>query len=264
MKLAFSTLGCPSWSFEEVLSTASDLGYDAIEIRGIANELYAPDIKQFLPENRAKTLEKLKSLKLSLSMLTSAASLAVYGQQDKAFGEAKAYIDLAKELGVPFVRVMCTNSPEPQGGDLVLCKKLYKKLLEYADGTGVLPVMETNGIFADTKLLNSFLEECGGGALWDINHPYRFAGESIETTVKNLGAKIRYVHIKDSVVKNGRTQYKMLGYGDIPVRDALNLLRDDGYDGTVSLEWVKRWEPDLEEAGIVFAQFISTIKRYLK
>ena len=31
------------------------------------------------------------------------------------------------------------------------------------------------------------------------------------------------------------------------------------YDGTVSLEWVKRWNPDLEEPGIVFAHFMSYI-----
>ena len=87
--------------------------------------------------------------------------------------------------------------------------------------------------------------------LWDINHPYRFNGESIETTLKNLGGRICYVHIKDSVVQNGVTKYKMLGYGDIPVKDALRGLK-------------KVWEPDLEEPGIVFSQFISTIKRYLK
>lgn len=264
MKIAFSTLGCPSWSFDEVVSTASDLGYNAIEIRGIANEMYAPAIKQFSAANREKTIEKLNRLHLSVSMFTSAAALAVYGNAEKSLAEAKAYIDLASEIGVPFIRVMGTARPQPDGGDLMQCKRLYKQLLAYAEDKDVLPLMETNGIFADTALLASFLDECGGGALWDINHPFRFNGESMNTTVKNLGSKINYVHIKDSVVNNGVTKYKMLGYGDIPVKDALSLLTDLGYDGTVSLEWVKRWEPDLEEPGIVFSQYITTMKRYLK
>lgn len=264
MILAFSTIGCPSWSFDDILSTASDLGYNAIEIRGVGGEIYAPNIKQFLPENREITTARLKKLNLEISMLTSGATLAVYGDGEKSLNEAKAYIDLASKLSVPFVRVMCTNHPEPGGGDIVLCKKQYKELIAYSEGKNVLPLMETNGIFTDTALLNSFLEECGGGALWDINHPYRFAGESIETTVKNLGGKICYVHIKDSIVKNGMTKYKMLGYGDIPVKNALGLLSDSGYNGTISFEWVKRWEPDLEEPGIVFSQFISTITRYMK
>ena len=265
MKIAFSTIGCPGWNFDEIVSTASDLGYNAIEIRGITGEMYAPSIKQFLPENRAKTIEKLKRLDLSISMLTSGATLAVYGDADRSLAEAKAYIDLADALGVPFIRVMCTNRPQPDGGDISLCKKLYKQLLTYAENTDVTPLMETNGIFADSALLASFLDDCGGGgALWDINHPYRFNGESIETTINNLGQKIMYAHIKDSLVANGMTRYKMLGYGDIPVRDALKILSDKGYDGVISLEWVKRWEPNLEEPGIVFSQYINTVKRYLK
>lgn len=264
MKLAFSTIGCPNWSYDEVVSTASDLGYDGFEVRGIGGEIYAPDVKQFKPENIEKTKEKLKSLGLGITMLTSGASLAVYSEKEKAVAEAKAYIDLAESLGVPYIRVMCTNRPMPDGGDIQLCKRLYKEILSYASGKNVMPLIETNGIFCDTKLLRDFVEECDGGVLWDINHPYRFNGESIETTLKNLGGRICYVHIKDSVVQNGVTKYKMLGYGDIPVKDALRGLKKAGYDGTVSLEWVKRWEPDLEEPGIVFSQFISTIKRYLK
>ena len=49
MKLAFSTIGCPNWSYDEVVSTASDLGYDGFEVRGIGGEIYAPDVKQFKP-----------------------------------------------------------------------------------------------------------------------------------------------------------------------------------------------------------------------
>ena len=42
MKTCFSTLGCPEWSFSDIISVASDLQYDGIEIRGILGELYAP------------------------------------------------------------------------------------------------------------------------------------------------------------------------------------------------------------------------------
>lgn len=134
MKLAFSTIGCPNWSYDEVVSTASDLGYDGFEVRGIGGEIYAPDVKQFKPENIEKTKEKLKSLGLGITMLTSGASLAVYSEKEKAVAEAKAYIDLAEALGVPYIRVMCTNRPMPDGGDIQLCKRLYKEILSYASG----------------------------------------------------------------------------------------------------------------------------------
>ena len=47
MKLAFSTVGCPDWSFDEIFASAKDFGYDAIEIRGIGKEIYAPKLNIF-------------------------------------------------------------------------------------------------------------------------------------------------------------------------------------------------------------------------
>jgi len=37
MKIGFSTLGCPDWTLSEILATAKDLGYNGVEIRGIAS-----------------------------------------------------------------------------------------------------------------------------------------------------------------------------------------------------------------------------------
>lgn len=259
MNLAFSTLGCPSWSFDDILTVGKDLGYNAIEIRGVDRELYAPNIKAFSDENIDKTLERLKKLGLKICMLTSGASLAIYSKREEALTEGKAYIDLAEKLGVKYIRVMSTDQPQPDGGDIKQCKKLYTELCEYGLNKGVVPLMETNGMFADTKLLAEFLNGMNGlgGALWDINHPYRFMGESIETTFKNLGNKIKHVHLKDSVAVNGGTTYKMLGQGDIPLKEAFLLLKDNGFKGYYSLEWVKRWNQNLEEPGIVFSHYIS-------
>ena len=41
MKLAFSTLGCPEWTWTEIYSMARDLGYSGIEIRGLGEEITA-------------------------------------------------------------------------------------------------------------------------------------------------------------------------------------------------------------------------------
>ena len=56
MKLAFSTLGCPGWSWDEIYATAKDLGMAGIEIRGIENEMFAPKTKPFRKENIAQTV----------------------------------------------------------------------------------------------------------------------------------------------------------------------------------------------------------------
>ena len=44
MKLAFSTLGCPEWSWVDIQAMARDLGFDGIEIRGLGQEIQAAKV----------------------------------------------------------------------------------------------------------------------------------------------------------------------------------------------------------------------------
>jgi fatty-acyl-CoA synthase len=41
VKISFSTLACPEYSWADIYSMAKDLGYDGIEIRGLGNEISA-------------------------------------------------------------------------------------------------------------------------------------------------------------------------------------------------------------------------------
>ena len=177
-------------------------------------------------------------------------------------------MDLAKSLGAPFVRVLCSKNPEPDTEiDIDFLAGVYTQLCEYGAKMGVTPLIETNGALADTAVMAKLLSKVTSknrGVLWDVHHPYRFFGESPEQTVGNIGSEIKYLHVKDSVCKNGRVEYRMMGYGDVPVLDALRAMKARGYEGYVSLEWVKRWNPDLEEPGIVFAHFSNYMTWLMK
>ncbi|MCX7772731.1 MAG: sugar phosphate isomerase/epimerase [Clostridia bacterium] len=268
MKLAFSTLGCPGWSWEEIYATAKDLGLHGIEIRGIESEIYAPHTKPFKPENINKTLENLKKLQLEIPMLTSAAYLFDEENQEAALNEAKAYVDLASKIGAPYIRVLGDKDGAPgQKVNIELVKKLYTEICDYAKDKGVSPLIETNGVFADSKVMAAFIKDVNcpnAGILWDIHHPFRYFGETPETTLKYLDGHIKYLHIKDSVMKDGQVAYRMLGYGDVPVLDCLKQLKKNGYEGYVSLEWLKRWCPDLQEPGVVFSHYISYMSYLLR
>ena len=56
---------------------------------------------------------------------------------------------------------------------------------------------------------------------------------------------------------DGKAQYRMMGEGDLPIHEMLDALVDMGYDGYISLEWVKRWAQELSDAGVVFPQSVS-------
>lgn len=268
MKLAFSTLGCPGWSWEEIYATAKDLGLDGIEIRGLENEMFAPEAKPFRAENLDKTLQTLKNGRMELPMLTSGALLSDREHRGRFLAEGKSYIDLAEKVGARFVRVLGDENPAPAGFvDLSLVRASYLDLCAHAEGKNVQVLIETNGVLADSEVMASFMEDIdhpNAGVLWDIHHPWRFFSEAPEETLRHIGRHVRYVHIKDSVMKNGQVAYRMLGYGDVPVLDMLKGLRALGYDGYVSLEWVKRWNPDLQEPGVVFSHYASYMAHLIR
>ncbi len=272
-KFCFSTLGCPGWDFSEIFSTTCDLGFCGIEIRGIGDELDATRIPLFAYENIENTINKLAKVNISIPILTTNSALAVKDEYCAKvnFHQAREYIDLAARIKAPYIRIMSTDKPEPQDGNLEQCLTLYRELCEYAAPRGVVPLMETNGLLANSKTMLEFMEKClinnceNIGVLWDIHHPYRFYGETPEYTALNIGKFVKHIHVKDSIsTEENGIVYKMIGYGDVPVFGCLRELKKISYNGFISLEWAKRWNPDLQEPGIVFAHFANYIKNLVK
>ena len=175
MKLCFSTIGCPDWTLRDIVATAKDLGYEGIEIRSIRGEVDATKMREFTTDID-KTLQLLERTGIKIAMLSTTCALANHNDET-AVERAKAYIDLASRLGVKFIRVMSTDRPYFDGGDLALCTNRYRQIVEYASGTGVTPLMETNGLFLDSRELADFIDGIGDGAgvLWDTHHPSRRA-----------------------------------------------------------------------------------------
>lgn len=275
MKISYSTLGCPDWSFSEIFATAKDLGYDGVEIRGVKKELYAPAIQEFRPEKRAETLATVSRLGVSIPCLTSGICVREYGtdsaEDERMRNDAEAYVRTAKEFGIKYIRILGDKDVMPQGEvDDARVENALKDFIacSAAEGDAVF-LLETNGVYGDTKRLAKIVEKIGDdrlAVLWDIHHPYRFFGEKIEDSYNNIAPFIKHVHVKDSVVleENRAVRYKMTGKGDIPVEDAVNILLRNSFDGFVSLEWVKRWCADLEAPGIVFVQYINYMRRLLR
>lgn len=255
MKTCFSTLGCPEWSFTEIITFASDLGFDGIEIRGILSELFVPAIDELSPAKIAATKQRLQSLKLAIPCLTSSCNL----NDENVLESAKAYVDTASAIGAPYLRLLGDAAPAPDAG--VSMKVIIPNLADiadYAKSKGVMPLIETNGFFAKTRVLAGLIKDIGTGnvgVLWDVHHPFRYFGESPAYTLNNIGQYIKHVHIKDSVMDGKTVRYRMLGEGNVPVKEAVKALGASGFDGFFSLEWVKRWDLSLEDPGIAFAQF---------
>ena len=269
MKLSFSTLACPDFTWTEIYSMTKDFGLDGIEIRGLGDEISAIHAIPFTDAKIDATIAKLAELNLVIPCLSSGCALKFKNNEKENIEELEQYIALAKKLSTPYVRVLADLEPKPAGEvDDAYVVNILKLLAAKAKSVGVTLLVESNGVYSDTLRLRKLLDAVGSNnvaALWDVNHPYRFMNESPEQTVDNLGNYIKYVHVKDSVMSpDGKLTYKLFGEGDMPFDRIFAALKSIKYDGFISLEWVKRWANELSDAGIVVPQFANYMSRYKK
>jgi hypothetical protein len=73
--IAFSTLGCPAWSWKTIIETADRLGYAAIELRGIAGEMDLPKVPELSGTRLAGTKKDLAALGIVVSDLGASARM---------------------------------------------------------------------------------------------------------------------------------------------------------------------------------------------
>src|SRR5262249_44525863 len=121
--------------------------------------------------------------------------------------------------------------------------------------------LETHDSFASAALVGELLQRVESpsfATIWDVHHPYR-AGEAPADVLRALGERIDLVHVKDA---RGE-ELVALGEGDVPVRESLAALSDAGYDGWLTVEWEKRWHPELAEPEVALPRELETLRRWL-
>ncbi|MBC8542119.1 AMP-binding protein [Bianquea renquensis] len=266
MKLAFSTLGCPDFDWSDIYSLAKDFGFDGIELRGLGDQIFSIHAKPFQADVLPKTVEYLNRMHLEIPCLSSGCCIKYRETAQNTLQELLEYIELASKLHTPYIRILGDLHAAPEGDvdDEVVLSALGA-LIPYAEEKGVTLLVETNGVYSDTRRLCELLNQIPSdavAALWDMHHTYRYGGESPERTVQNLGAYIKYVHIKDSLEVDGHIQYRMMGEGDLPIDDFMRALQSINYEGYISLEWLKKYAPHLNSPGIVFPHYANFMRQY--
>lgn len=268
-KLSFSTLGCPKWSFQEIVKFAASNNYQGIEIRTIEGELDLPNCRDFNKENIKNSILLVKDNGLEIVGLGASTKLHfTEGSLRKAnLDEAKRFIDLANQLGSGFVRVFPDKLPKDNSRFQIidLITQGLQELADYAKGTSVNILLESHGdlVYTDDLLfVMRNADKSNIGMIWDILNMWSVTKESPKEVFSKLKQYIKHVHVKDAVFNNGKQEYVLLGKGVAPNKEALSLLSNNNFKGFYSFEWEKMWHPELEEPEIAIAHYSKEIQKY--
>ena len=273
MKLGFTTLGCPDWSYEMIVARAREYGFDGFEIRGMMGEMDLLKVPELQPGRRAETLRMASDAGLEIMMLMTGCKFSSEDAADRQanIDEAKANMDLASAMGIDKIRLYGGRiAPELDRDDAYgWVAESLRTVAEYGASVGVAAAVETHDHFVDTFLVKEIVARVDHPFVkvqWDVHHPWRLFGQTPRQCWDNIGPQVVDTHIKDSYVTDSVADgylYCLLGEGDVPVPDTLQVLREGGYDGYLTLEWEKAWKDYLPDPAVGFPQYVRQMRHYL-
>jgi len=272
VKLAFTTLGCPDWDLDTIISNATEFGFDGVDFRGCRGEMTVYELPEFSSDVDT-TVKRFQDAGLEVPCFSSSARLCckTVEELDGAIQEVTRYAELCRQFGAPFIRVFgggIGDTPRPQA--IKEASDNFARMLAAVDDHGVRLLIETHDDWLEREHVKGVMEQVdsrSAGVLWDTHHPYRLKGETPAQTWETLGDWIAYTHWKDSYLEPESThghQLCHLGEGDIPLRDIFDCLRSGGYDGYLTLEWEKRWHPDLDEPEVAFPRYVRFMRELME
>lgn len=276
LKISFSTLACPDWTWHDVVSRGPDYGYDGVEIRLLSREtdlLKIPDLQHGQWSARRS---ELNSSGFRVAGLASSVRFdsPLESERRQQLEIGRCYVDLCAALGGEFIRVFGDVLPAP--GDPNRPSVIHQiadglaALGDISASAGIHILLETHGDFSASLPCLQVMQQADHpfvGLVWDTHHPWRFHGESLVETWRQLRDWTRHTHWKDSVTLpdqptteaaaqaaraasqlmagHQHADYVLFRGGEFPAVECLQLLLDANYHGWHSLEWEKMWHPEL-------------------
>ena len=264
----FSTLGCVDYTLDEILALADCFGIPALELRGMDGGIQPAQIPAFAPDRIADTAARI----------AAAVRPTVYGSSialtDAARDEAKLQsgleeIDIAAALGFPAVRAFGNRFIDgDEAASVRAAADVLHRLCAHAAPLGIEILLEVHGDFVRAQtyaaLFAAVRDIPNFGIIWDVAHTDEPYGDDWLPFWQTVAPYTRHVHVKDHHRATADTPKTLClpGEGDIPLIPILRRLQADGYAGCVSLEWERKWHPNLppiEEALDRFCAILAAL-----
>ncbi len=284
IRLAFSTVACPSWTLERVAAVAEELGFQGVELRslisGVAGGGGGSASAPFASDPGLTSAEKARSIIDARGLEVCSIATGVrfdepvfppvigysLGVFDRPVRELKPYVSLASGVGAPFVRVFGFEAPEgSRRGKRLARKRTVERLRLAADAchkTGARLAIENGGDYPRGSDLASLIHEVNFpdiAACYCVLPAWE-AGEEFASGVAALGDHLALARLVD-FTDDGRPT--AIGSGRIPCRrfvDAVNASRTAQW---LVLEWDAAWVASDADPRAVLSASLAAVAPWL-
>jgi sugar phosphate isomerase/epimerase len=200
MRIAFSTLGCPDWTFPQILGMAAQAGYDGIELRYVQGEEALWKLPVFSGSELAASNRAIADLGIAIVCVDTTCRFHWVDphSRQRAVEEGERMADLAAALHATGIRVFGETVQPGANRGRTRCwiAECMRTLAEKTCPKGVEVWIETHGDFASGAETAAILQEAGGegvGAIWDPANCFVQSNEQPLEGAPLLGAAIRNV-----------------------------------------------------------------------
>ncbi len=252
MKIAFSTIACPTWTLEQVAAKAAEFGYLGLELRSF----YDRSVKI---SSEPLGLEPATIESVFADAGVTAVSLATSIRYDKAIdppvmgrmcqdeeegvSDTKAYVDLADRAGIEFVRVFGNHLPaaEPRTWSMRRVSERLKLAAQTARNTKVRVLIENAGSFANSDALLELINIVDSpwlGVSFNALASHQ-GGECPIEGMRKLAPYLQAVKVCD--LDHDGNPVK-LGQGIMPTHEIIEALGAMDYAGWIVYEYPKLWQ----------------------
>jgi sugar phosphate isomerase/epimerase len=101
------------------------------------------------------------------------------------------------------------------------------------------------------------------GVVWDTLNTM-VAGEQPEATFRFVADRLVHVHVKDGGLLPDPERNELFGEGSVPLPTIVHMLEVSGYDGWLSVEWEKLWQPSIPDADVALPAYAAGLRFALR
>ena len=281
-------IGVSSYSFAQyiqkekcdyikICDLAKEMGFDGIEFIALEDSYFniTTDPKACAAEIRAHC----ESIGLEICAYTVGAD--IFNKRGEAVKSVCAHIDVAKILGAPVVRFdVCYSMPSEHLTSyrtaIDIMVPYIREIADYAESNGIRVCTENHGyIFQAPERVEELIlavNHKNYGWLCDMGN-FMCVGADLARSVAIAAPYTFHAHAKDFIFKSGDEgavsgfiptsdgnyiRGTVIGHGVVPVKRCVNILKNAGYDGWLSVEF-EGWEDCIKAIKAGFANLKALI-----